>query len=229
MEYIIIVIFLVLVLCILKIIYGYSKKKIEAFAKNDELDNLTNKYPGNIEICKEYLKMLNNESVIIEEDKNAENCLYIAISNKILIGNVKNSYTRLQTIAHECLHSIQDRKILIFNFIYSNVYIVYFIIISLLALLNVLPYKMMFLTILIIGGLIYYFVRSYLENDAMIKARFLAKEYMEKSKISTQKEIDRIVNQFDKLNDIGIKSVNYALLFNLIIEFIVFCVICIIR
>ena len=53
MEYIIIVIFLVLVLCILKIIYGYSKKKIEAFAKNDELDNLTNKYPGNIEICKD--------------------------------------------------------------------------------------------------------------------------------------------------------------------------------
>ena len=75
----------------------------------------------------------------------------------------------------------------------------------------------------------YYFIRSYLENDAMIKARFLAKEYMEKKKISSQDEIDKIVHNFDTLNTMGIKCVNFALLLNSIIKVIVFCIICILR
>ena len=229
MEYLIIIIFLIIILIILKRLFGYNKKEIEKMAENKELDEIANKYPNNLEMCKEYLKMLKNEKVIVEEDKKATSSLYIAISNKIVIADVKDSFTRIQTIAHECLHSIQNRNILLFNFVYSNIYIIYFIVISLLAILKILPYKMMFLSILIIGGLVYYFVRSYLENDAMIKARFLAKEYMEKKNISSKQEIDDVIDSFDKLNNIGIKSVNYVLLLNLIIEFIIFCIICMIR
>ena len=229
MEFAIIVIFLVCVIVVLRILFGSSKKQMEAIAKNEELDEIAKKYPSNTEMCKEYLKMLQNETVIIEEDKTASNSLYIAISNKILIADVKESFTRIQTIAHECLHSIQDRKILLFNFIYSNVYMIFFIIIAILKLCNILPYEMMFLAILIIGGLIYYFVRSYLENDAMIKARFLAKEYMENKRISSKEEIDKIVYHFDKLNDVGIRTVNYMLLVTVIIEIVIFCVICMIR
>ena len=55
------------------------------------------------------------------------------------------------------------------------------------------------------------FVRSYLEDDAMIKARFLAKEYMEDIKISDENEIKKIIDEYDKLNNIGIKTVNYKL------------------
>ena len=229
MEYLVISICLISFLIILKFVFGYSKKQIKAIGENEELDKIALKYPENIEICKKYLKMLNNEDVMIEEDKNATNSLYIATSNKIVIADVKNSFTRIQTIAHECLHSIQNRKILLFNFIYSNIYMLYFIIISILAICKILPYKMMFLTILIIGGFLYYLVRSYLENDAMIKARFLAKEYMEKKKISSQEEINRMINTFDKLNDIGIKGTNYALCFSVIIEILIFCIICMIR
>ena len=146
-----------------------------------------------------------------------------------MIANVKESFTRIQTIAHECLHSIQDRKILLFNFIYSNIYMLYFIVISILKICNILPYEMMFLVILLLGGFVYYFIRSYLEDDAMIKARFLAKEYMENKKISSQEEIDKIVKQFDKLNYLGIKSVNYTLWTTIMIEIIIFCGICLIR
>ncbi len=229
MEFGIIIIFLICIIVILRILFGSSKKQIEEIAKNETLDELAEKYPSNVEMCKEYLKMLHNETVIVEEDKNATNSLYIAISNKIMIADVRGSFTRIQTIAHECLHSIQNRKILIFNFIYSNIYILYFIIISILKLFNILPYEMMFLAILIMGGFIYYFVRSYLENDAMIKARFLAKEYMEDKKISSQEEINKIVHHFDKLNDIGIRCVNYTLLLNIVIEILIFCVVCMIR
>lgn len=229
MEYLVIIIFLIMILIILKRVFGYNKSKIEKIAKNKELDSIAKKYPSNLEICKEYLKMLKNENVIVEEDKKATNSLYIAISNKIVIADVRDSFTRIQTIAHECLHSIQSRNILLFNFVYSNIYIIYFVVILVLAILKILPYKMMFLSILIIGGLVYYFVRSYLENDAMIKARFLAKEYMQEKNISKQQEIDDMIDSFDKLNNMGIKSVNYVLLFNLIIQFIIFCVICMIR
>lgn len=229
MEFAIIITFLVCIMIILRILFGSSKKQIETIAKRETLDELAKKYPDNIDICKEYLKMLHNENVIVEEDKNATNSLYIAISNKIIIADVKESFTRIQTIAHECLHSIQDRKILVFNFIYSNLYILYFLIISILKLFNILPYEMMFFEILIVGGFIYYFVRSYLENDAMIKARFLAKDYMEYKKISSQEEIDEIVGQFDKLNSLGIKCINYVLLRNVVIKIFIFCFICMIR
>ena len=229
MEFGIVIVCLICVTIILRILFGCSKKQIKAIAENKTLDEIASKYPDNIDMCKEYLKMLNNETVTIEEDKQATNSLYIAISNKIIIADVKNSFTRIQTIAHECLHSIQDRKILVFNFIFSNVYMLYFLVISVLAILKLLPNKMLFLVILIIAGLVYYAVRSYLENDAMIKARFLAKEYMEKKKISSQDEIDKIVHNFDTLNTMGIKCVNFALLLNSIIKVIVFCIICILR
>lgn len=229
MEFGIVIVCLICVTIILRILFGCSKKQIKAIAENKTLDEIASKYPDNIDMCKEYLKMLNNETVTIEEDKQATNSLYIAISNKIIIADVKNSFTRIQTIAHECLHSIQDRKILVFNFIFSNVYMLYFLVISVLAILKLLPNKMLFLVILIIAGLVYYVVRSYLENDAMIKARFLAKEYMEKKKISSQDEIDKIVHNFDTLNTMGIKCVNFALLLNSIIKVIVFCIICILR
>ena len=224
MEYFTIIIFLIILIIILKYLFGYNKKQIEEIAKNEELDGIAKKYPDNIDMCKEYLKMLNNETVTVEEDS-----LYIAISNKILIADVKESFTRIQTIAHECLHSIQDRKILLFNFIYSNIYMLYFLVISILKLCNILPYEMMFLVILTLGGFVYYFIRSYLEDDAMIKARFLAKEYMESKKISSQEEIDKIVKQFDKLNYLGIKSVNYILCLTIMMEIIIFCGICLIR
>ena len=57
--------------------------------------------------------MVNNENVKVEEDKDSEASLYIAITNKISIANIQKTYTRIQTLAHECLHSIQDRKLLL--------------------------------------------------------------------------------------------------------------------
>lgn len=229
MEYVIILITLWIVAFLIKILFGYNLKKIKKEIENEGLDKLVQKYPENKVICEEYLKKLKNKKVEIEEDDGAENSLYIAISNKILIGNIKNSYSRIQTIAHECLHSIQDRKIQVFNFIYSNIYMLFFIVITLLALFKVLPYKMMFNFLLMFMGLVYYMVRTFLENDAMIKARYLAKEYMEEKNISSKEEINKIVDGFDKINNMGIKCVNYNIFFNVTIINIVFTLVCLIR
>lgn len=229
MEFIIIGIISLILLLVLKIIFGYNQKELEKIANNDELDDISKKYPENIEICKVYLKKLNNEKVEIEENVGAENSLYIVATNKIMIANIKKSYTRIQTIAHECLHSVQDKKLLWFNFIFSNIYILYFLVICILAIFRVLPYEMMFLVGYLILSSVFLVVRGYLENDAMIKARYLAKEYMEEQKISSKEEIQKIVNGFDKINSIGIKATNYYFFMQIMMQLFVFCTICLIR
>ena len=40
------------------------------------------------------------------------------------------------------------------------------------------------------------------ENDAMIKARYLAKEYMEEKEISKKEEIEKMIQQYDIVNDL---------------------------
>lgn len=228
MEYIILLIIILIASIVLRYIFDVNMKKIKEIGVNKELDELTKKYPENIEICKEYLKMLGNENVNIEEDKDSNSTLYLIMSNKIFIADLKDSYTRIQTIAHECLHSIQSKKMLWFNFLFSNFYILFFIVICILGILKVLQFKMMFLTIMMILGLIFYSVRVYLENDAMTKARFLAKEYMQNKKISTEQEINKIIANFDKLNEIGIKCINYKFLNNIFLKIIILLIIFII-
>ena len=226
MEYIIIILALIFLLVLIKTIYKININEIKQIGNNNkELDEIVKKYPLNIEICKSILKKLNNEKVNIQEDKEANNCLYIAVSDKIIIANMRDSFTRIQTIAHECLHSVQDRRILLFNFIYSSVYLTVFYIILVLAVFKILPYKMLFITIYLILSFIYYFIRSYLEDDAMIKARYIAKEYMEDIKISDKEEINKIVKKYDKLNSIGIKTVNYKLFSTAIIKTIILALI----
>lgn len=229
MEPIFIVATTLVCMVLLKVVFKVNKKKAEPLKEDKELETLTDRFPENIDIAKEMLEMLDNKNVKIEEGKSTETSLYIAITNKILIADMKNNYARIQTIAHECLHSIQDRKILLFNFAFSNIYLMYFIIICVLGLLKMLPLKMMFLAILLLLSICYYMVRIYLENDAMLKAKYLAKEYMEEQKISTRDEITEMVEEFDKINNIGIKCVNYNFFLNIMIKVIIFTVICIIR
>lgn len=227
MNIIILIMFLILMLLIIAKIYDINIKKLKQLAEYEEtkFNKIVDNYPSNMEICKKILSKLKNESVTIEENKESKTCLYIALTNKIIIADVKNSYTRIQTIAHECLHSVQDRKILLFNFIFSNIYIIYFIVSIILALINKIQDKMLFLTIMIFLSYIYYFVRSYLENDAMIKAKYVAEEYMKEAKILSEEEIENIVNSYNKLNNIGIKTVNFQLMMETTIKTIILAIV----
>ena len=227
MNLIIIIMLLAVVLLVLAKVYDINMRKLKQFVEYEEkkFNKLIEGYPSNIEKCKYILNKLNNSTVKIVEDKEAKTSMYIALSDKIIIADVKNSYTRIQTIAHECLHSVQKRKMQVFNFIYSNIYLLYFIIVTILAILNKLQDSMLYIAIMILFSYIYYFVRSYLENDAMIKAKYLAKEFMEEVKISSDEEIDKIIKSYEKLNDIGIKTVNYQLMLETLIKVIILAIV----
>lgn len=218
MEFLVIAILALVVGLVLRYFFDVSIKQIKELAQKPDLDKIVEKYPNNQQVAQEILKKLNNEKVKIEENENAESSLYVAISDKIFIGNIQKSYTRIQTIAHECLHSVQSRKLLLFHFIFSNFYLLYFVLIALLGILKILPFEMTFLVSFVLIGMLFYAVRIYLENDAMIKAPFLAKEYMQGKGISSLEEIEKVMEGYDELNQIGIKAVNYKLFMGIMIK-----------
>lgn len=115
-----------------------------------------------------------------------------------------------------------------FNFIYTNIYMLYFLVISVLTICNSIKNPSMFLYILIIMGMIQYFIRSMLETDAMTKARYVAKEYLEENNICPKEAINRIIDKYDLLNNMGIKLVNMDIFARNILKIIVYSVICII-
>ncbi len=228
MENVIYIILLVLAIVLFKFVFKINFKKAKALQENKELEKITDKFPDNIEVAKEMLDMLGNKGVKIEEAKDTGTSLYIAITNKISIADMKNNYARIQTIAHECLHSCQDRTMLLFNFIFSNINMIYFFVISILTIFKIINNQMLQIAILMLFTLIQFSIRSLLEIDAMTRAKFLAKEYMEKKNLCTNKERELLISEYDKINKIGIPFVVDNLLTNGLIRVLIYTIIAVI-
>ncbi len=232
MDLIVLLISSIIILIILAVLLRFNGKNIKSIKSigcDKRLNEITNKLPENEYVCREILKMIKNENVKIKVgNENSQSSLYIVATNSILIANIKNTFTRIQTIAHECIHSIQDKRLLWFNFIFSNIYLIYFTIITILALFNKLANPSIYSNILVMMSVLAYFVRSYIETDAMIRARFLAKEYLaRKIDCVSENEVDTIVSNYDRLNEIGVKFYNFKLLFDYVVKIVVFLVVAI--
>ena len=225
MNLLIIMIIILVILIALKFILQMDITTLKRIAKNKELDKLTNAFPSNIEICKKICAMIGNTTVKIEEDKNSSTSLYIAVTNKISIANLKDSFTRIQTVAHECIHSMQDKSIIWANFVFSNIYLIYFVVAIILTICGVFKDSMLQVTILTLMGFVYYFIRNYLETDAMIKARYLAREYMKHEKILKPNEMQEILENYDIINKIGVKAMNYKLISSALIKVLIYAII----
>lgn len=229
LELIIFIIISIVALVILKFILGINIKKVRDIAEQKDLDDLTKDLPNTETIAKQLLKKLNNTSVKVKKstDEKTQTSLYLIVNNTILLGNMENKYARIQTIAHECLHSIQNKKMLWFNFIYSNIYILYFYISIAFALLKVFDSPTIQLLIMLLLGFIQYVVRSYLENDAMTKSFYLAKEYLEETNLSKQ-TIEIILEAYNEINKQAIPITNYQLFMQIIKRCVIYAIVAII-
>lgn len=214
MVEIISIVLLVAILIGLKIVLGVSIKKMNELSQKSPLDELTKRLPDSIQMGKEMLAMLKNDSVKIEKstDEKSDTSLYLVMGNKIIIANGNGSYAGVQTMAHECLHSVQNKKMLWFNFIYSNCYIIYTLAVIILTVLSVIKNTTMQLYILTLLGFVFYAVRSYLETDAMTKARYLARDYLEQKQMHSKEEIDSLIAAYDEINKA--RNTNSKLYFN---------------
>ena len=228
MESVIYIILIILSIALFAFVFKINIKKAKSFKENKELEKITDKFPENIEIAKEMLKILENDEVKIEEAKDTGTSLYIAITNKISIADMKNNYARIQTIAHECLHSCQDRTLLLFNFFFSNISMIYFIIACMLTILKVFNNQTLQIAILMLLMIIQFSVRIYLEIDAMTRAKYLAKEYMEKKKLCSEKEKDILIKEYEKINKVGIPFTIFDLLLNGLVRVLIYTIITVI-
>jgi len=224
MESIICIIVSLVAIIMLKFIFKINLKKAKAIEENKEAERITNKFPENIHIVKEMLKMLGNEKVKIEEEKDTKTSLYVAITNKIFVADLKNNYGRIQTIAHECIHSCQDRRLLMFNFIFSNFSILYFLTITTLTLFNFIHNTTLQLVILLLIFFIQVIVRSILEIDAMTKSKFLAKDYIEKKNLCSEEELNYLMNEYEQVNKLGIPFMVYTFLLQSLIKIIIYSI-----
>ena len=227
MTEIIIIIICILILFFTKIGLNIKFKNLKQFKvrTNEKLSRLSEKFSEDQKMCKDILKKLNNNSeikIVYNEEYNI--CLYTVYNNTITIGKFKENYIKPQTIAHECVHACQNKKMLWFNFIISNIYNLYFIITLILVIFNKLPFTNVFLTILTAIAFIQYIIRSTLETDAMTKAPYITKEYLYDKQILTEKEIKDLLEEYEEINKIGIPFYNYSLILKNIVKIIVFCI-----
>ena len=232
MEFVIIIICLITIV-LLKIglnVKIKDIKKIKKIGYDKTLNDIAKKFPNNKEICQDVLKMINNKNVKIEESKDSKTSLYIALTNKIIIADIEDTFSRIQTIAHECLHSIQNRRILMFNFIFSNIFLLYFLVATILILFNI-GESLVYIEIFTMLTIIYCLVRCYLENEAMSKATYVAKEYMQnyaKKNNIEQEDVNILFENFERLNKIGIPLTNFSIVTINIIKIIFLSIIALI-
>ena len=229
MEPIVVIALILFSIVLFKFIFKINIKKVEPLKENKELQKLTDKFPENVQVAKEILQMLGNEKVKIQEAKNTQTSLYIAITDTISIADMKDNYARIQTIAHECMHSVQDRRLLLFNFIFSNISILYWLTITILTIAGVIQNTSIQMFILILMAIIKFAVRGFLEIDAMTKSKYMAKEYMESKNILTKKEISIIIEKYDEINNLGVPFTIVHILTGSFLSILIYAVISIIK
>ena len=228
MESIVVIELILFMIILFKIVFKIDLKKVEPLKENKELQKLTDKFPENVQIAKEILKMLGNETLKIKEAKNTQTSLYIAATDTISIADMKENYARIQTIAHECMHSVQDRRLLLFNFIFSNINILYLLTIIVLTIIGVIQNTALQIIILTMLAIIKFAVRGFLEIDAMTKSKYTAKEYMESKNILTKEEITKIIEKYDEINKLGIPFTVVHILTSSLLGILIYAIISII-
>lgn len=227
MNEIIIIIICLIILILLKIGLNIKFKSLKQLKtrKNDKVSRLVDKFPDDEKMCKDILnKFKKSSEVKIVYNEEYDSCLYTIYNNTITIGKFKENYMKPQTIAHECVHACQRKKMLWFNFIISNIFNLFFIIALILAVFNKLPNTNLFLVILSSIAFIQYVVRNILELDAMTKAPYIAKEYLEDNNILSKDEINDLLDEYEEVNKIGIPFYNYTLIIKNIARIILLCI-----
>jgi len=219
-----VIIVCVITLIIFKLFLNINFKEIKKLniRTSQELEVLSDRFPSDEQMCKEMLEKFNKQDVKVKVDSEYNSCLYTVFNNTITIGKFKQDYMKPQTIAHECIHSGQNKITLWSNFIISNIYLIYFVVIIILEFLNKLDYSNIHIIILIFLSFIQSIIRNILENEAMFKAKFVAKEYIEEKKILNKDEQQKLLIEYDKINQIGIPFINYYNISMNIIKIIIF-------
>ena len=153
----------------------------------EELSEIIKKLPSNKEMAKSMLELVNNKDTEVEFSDKIKANYYIYINNKMYISkNAQNAndLNRGIVIAHECIHSIQNKRVQFLNFLLSNIYILAYILTTILLLFKVDIF--LILTTIAIATCI---VRVVLEEDAVKRSIDLFSEYLRLKTIENNEKV----------------------------------------
>ena len=201
-------IYLLSTIFILIILYVVYKEKIDEteISFDEELSPVIAKLPENKIVCEEILKQVNSKvEVEYNPYEEAKGSFYNHRNNKIVVRRNKDlgDISRIVHIAHECVHTTQKKEFLNMNFIFSNIQMLYFLILIILRFLNIssdILETLLFIQILLV--LATFFVKVVIESDACYRSLGVAEEYL-KDKI----EENKLKKYILKLNDNVIKTI----------------------
>lgn len=156
-----------------------------------------------VEICKDILKIIDNERVNVEIDENCKNSLYVFLNNTIYISNKTNNKknvdeqnkSKVLVIAHECAHSIQSKLLQIVNFILANLEMILFAAV-IIARVFFFKYNVLLNTYLVVS-LLSITVRWYLEMNATINSVKIASSYMLQNGVAKE-QIKELIKYYKK-------------------------------
>ena len=171
-------------LCTLILFFTFSKKLNENEVLHDESVSKVLKEIGNNEnLAKDVLNYIGNTTTIVEknEDPKIKASFYNGSTDKITIKDTKDleECSRLIHISHECIHSIQSKKIIKLHFLLSNIQILYFLGIFIYFFYNKnIELRMDLLLIQLFIFILTFFVKIVLESDATYRGPILAFDYL---------------------------------------------------
>jgi len=153
----------------------YAKLETNETIHNKIISPMIKKIGDNEVIAKDVLKYLNNNTTEVEKnsDKNVKASFYNCNNDKIVIKDTEDleDCSRIVHISHECVHSIQNKKLLKSHFIISNIQILYFLGIFIYFFYNRnMDVRFNLLIIQLFIFIATFFMKIVLESDATYRA-----------------------------------------------------------
>ena len=201
------------------ILFFICYKKINNFQViyDEKISPIVEKLGDNEVITNIVLQRLNNYTTKVEKnkEKNEKISYYNVNNDKIVIKDTSDlkDCSRLIQICHECVHSIQDKKLLKLHFIFSNINILYFLGTFLYFFYNSSEtLRMALLLIQIFVFLITFMLKIITESDATYRAPMVAYDFL------SDKVDKKSLDEFKKKIEIEIYSIVPTVYFSLFMQ-----------
>ena len=180
-----------------------EKQKIETAIYDNNISKVVEKIGDNEKIANEILSFIGNNKTKVEknEDPKIKSSFYNFNTDKITIKNTEDlkDCSRIVHISHECIHSIQNKKLGFTHFILSNIQILYFLGIFIYFFYNKdLELRFNLLLIQFFIFILTFFIKVTLESDATYRGPELAFTYL-KDKVNEKDLTDFKKNVEGKL------------------------------
>ncbi len=211
-------IILVLIIIMLFVLNYKSLKETKLLSSDEELDKATECLPSNAEICKELQEMLGSNSKVELDDK-TKSSAFIFYLNKIILSNTESSkkdFSRVLFIAHECVHSIQDKTMHIINFTLANIKNIFDIVVFVLLILKRCSLEL--ITISLLVSFLSFYYRIILESDAVYRSVIYSRKYLEK------KGLNYVADRYEEIVPKTIKSMYFSYFIPILIRHVIFII-----